>query len=90
MAATKSLHAILFDESIVQLLSYQPPPMEVVIAGDYVDKSELAQSVREVLKCLAARSIKPSPLKPTLKLLELERIHAVLGYESLATVAECE
>ena len=64
--------------------------MEVVIAGGYVDKSELAQTVREVLKCLATRAIKPSPLKPTLKLLELERVHAVLGYESLAAVAECE
>ena len=64
--------------------------MEVVIAGGYVDKSELASTVREVLKCLAARSIKPSPLKPTLRLLELERVHAVLGYECLAAVAECK
>lgn len=90
MAATKSLHSILFDESVLKLLSYQPPPMHVVISGTYVDKSELADSVKEVLKCLATRAVKPSPLKPSLRLMELERVHAVLGYECLAAVAECK
>ena len=90
MAATKSLHTILYDETVIKLLSYQSPSMEVVIAGGYIDKSELAQSVREVLKCLAMRAIKPSPLKPALQLLELERVHAVLSYECLASVAECK
>ncbi len=64
--------------------------MEVVISGSYVNKSELAETVKEVLKCLAARSIKPSPLKPTLRLVEMERVHAVLSYECLAAVAECK
>ena len=90
MAATKSLHTILFNESVIKLITYQPPSMEVVIAGDYVDKSELSQAVKEVLKCLAARAVKPSPLKPMLKLLELERVHALLGYEGLAAIAECK
>ena len=90
LAATKSLHTILFNESVIQLLNYQPPSIDVVVAGGYVDKSELASTVGEVLRCLAARAIKPSPLKPTLKLLELERVHAVLSYECLASVAECK
>lgn len=90
MAATKSLHTILFNESVIKLLNYRPPPMDVVVAGGYVDKSELAQSVQDVLKCLALRAIKPSPLKPTLKMPGLEKVHALLSYECLASVAECE
>ena len=90
MAATKSLHTILFNESVIQLLNYHPPSIDVVVAGGYMDKSELASTVCDVLKCIVARAINPSPLKPTLKLLELERVHAVLTYECLASTAECE
>ena len=90
MAATKSLHTILFNESVVQLLNYHPPSIDVVVAGGYMDKSELASTVCDVLKCIVGRAINPSPLKPTLKLLELERVHAVLTYECLASTAECE
>ena len=90
LAATKALHLVLLDESMVQLLSYQPPPLEVVIAGEFVDKSELAQNVCHVLQCMAARAVRPSPLKPTLRLGELERVHSVLSFDCLAAVAECE
>ena len=34
MAATKSLHTILFEESIIQLLNYKQPSMDVIIAGN--------------------------------------------------------
>ena len=137
MAASKSLHSILLDESAIKLLTYQPPSIAVVVAGimcvcvcvcvcvyvslcmcvcvcmclcacvcvcmcahvlyiwtlipgDYQDKSELAGAVREILKCLASRAVKPSPLRPTLKMMELEKIHAVLAYECVNSLAECK
>lgn len=36
MAATTSLHTLLFDESVIKLLTYQPPSLQVVIAGENI------------------------------------------------------
>ncbi|XP_064390094.1 probable E3 ubiquitin-protein ligase HERC1 isoform X2 [Halichondria panicea] len=88
LAATKTLHTILYDESIVKLLTYQPPSMDTVVLGDYVDKTELSVSMREVLRCLACRAIKPSPLSPALKLHELERLLSLLAHQTLSSIAE--
>ncbi len=56
--------------------------------GDYVDKTELSVSMREVLRCLACRAIKPSPLSPALKLHELERLLSLLAHQTLSSIAE--
>ena len=114
-AAIRSLYAVLLDQSVIQLLTYQPPPLEIVVqtedkggcvcvcvcvcmcafsyirislSGFCADKSELASALREVIKCLCSRSIKPSPLKPSLRLLELQKLHSVLSYEALISIAE--
>lgn len=55
-----------------------------------MDKSELASAVKEVLKCVSSRATKPSPLKPSLKLLELQRLHSNLSFETLTSIAESE
>ena len=62
--------------------------MYSIFSGDFEDKSELASAVKEILKCLSSRAIRPSPLTPTLRLFELERVHAMLGHQTLAAVAE--
>ena len=80
----------MFNEAVIKLLSYKPPPMDVVMAGGYVDKSELAVAVRDILRCLIARAIKPSPLKPALRLMEMERVYSILSFECLGNVSECK
>ena len=59
-------------------------------AGGYIDKSELAEAVKEVLKCLSSRAVKPSALRLTLRMLELERVHAILSHQYLTSIAERE
>lgn len=59
-------------------------------AGDYPDKSELAKAVKEILKCLSSRAVKPSALRRTLRMLELERVHALLSHQCLTSIAERE
>lgn len=56
--------------------------------GGYEDKSELASTVKEVLKCLSSRAVKPSTLRLTLRMLELERVHAVLSNQCLTSIAD--
>ena len=34
LAATKTLHTLLCDESVVELLTYQPPSLETVVWGE--------------------------------------------------------
>lgn len=46
--------------------------------------------MKEVLKCLCSRATKPSPLKPCLRLLELQRLHSTLTSEALTSIAESE
>ena len=58
--------------------------------GGYTDKSELAEMVKEVLKCLSSRAVKPSALRLTLRMLELEKVHAILSHQCLTSIAERE
>ena len=44
--------------------------------------------MKEVLKCLSSRATKPSPLKPCLRLLELQRLHSALTSEAVTSIAE--
>ena len=90
VAAAKSLQGILFNESVIKLLDYRAPPKEAVVAGDYVDKSALVVAVGEVLRCVIARAIKPSPLKMALRPMEMERIYSIVSYECLGAVSECK
>ena len=91
VAAAKSLQGILFNERVINLLDYRPPPSEAVVAAaGGVDKTVLAGAVREVLRCLVARAIKPSPLKVALRSMEMERVYSIVCYECLGAVAECE
>ena len=59
-----------------------------VCIGGYEDRSELAEAVKEVVKCLSSRAIKPSPLRLTLRMLELERVHAILSNQCLTSIAD--
>ena len=90
VAAAKALQGILFNESVIKLLNLRPPPEGAVMPDDFVDRSDLAVAVKEVLRCLVARAIKPSPLKPALKQMELERVLSIVSYECLGAVSECE
>ena len=90
VAAAKSLQGILFNESVIKLLDYRALPKEAVVAGDYVDKSALVVAVGEVLRCVIARAIKPSPLKMALRPMEMERIYSIVSYECLGAVSECK
>ena len=56
--------------------------------GGYVDQSELAEAVKEVVKCMSSRAVRPSSLRLTLRMLELERVHAVLSYQCLSSIAD--
>ena len=56
--------------------------------GGYEDRSELAKAVKEVVKCLSSRAVKPSPLRLTLRMLELERVHAILSNQCLTSIAD--
>ena len=56
--------------------------------GGYEDKSELAKAVKEVVRCLSNRAVKPSTLRQTLRMLELERVHAVLSNQCLTSIAD--
>lgn len=58
--------------------------------GGYEDKSELAGAVKEVLRCLSSRAVKPSTLRLTLRMLELERTHAILSNQYLTAIADRE
>ena len=53
-----------------------------------MDKSELAKAVKEVVRCLSSRAVKPSSLRLTLKMLELERVHAILSHQCLTSIAD--
>lgn len=90
VAAAKSLQGILFNESVIKLLDYQPPPKSVVVAGDFVDKSSLVVALREVLQSIIGRAIKPSPLKVALRPMEMERVYSIVVFECLGSVAECK
>lgn len=90
VAAAKSLQGILFNENVIKLLDYQPPPKEAVVAGDSVDKSSLVVAVREVLQAIIGRAIKPSPLKMALRPMEMERVYSIVVFECLGAVAECK
>ena len=89
-AAAKSLQGILYNESMIKLLDYKAPSRDVVVAGGGVDKSGLAVAVREVLKCLITRAIKPSPLKVALRPMEMERVYSIVSFECLGAVSECK
>ncbi len=56
--------------------------------GGCEDKSELALAVKDVISCLSSRAIKPSPLKSAIKLLELQKLHSTLSYESITSLAD--
>lgn len=56
--------------------------------GGYEDHSELAEAVKEVVRCLSSRAVKPSPLRLTLRILELERVHAILSNQCLTSIAD--
>ena len=90
VAAAKSLQGILFNESMIKLLDYQSPSKEVVDSGAGVDRIGLAVAVREVLKCLISRAIKPSPMKVALRPMEMERVYSIVSYECLGAVSECK
>ena len=91
VAAAKSLQGILFNESMIKLLGYHPPPKDAAKpSGGAGDKSSLAVSVREVLRCLITRAIKPSPLKIALRPMEMERVYSIVSYECLGAVSECK
>ena len=61
-----------------------------VHVGGYEDKSELAKAVKEVVRCLSSRAVKPSTLRQTLRMLELERVHAILSNQCLISIADCK
>ncbi len=58
------------------------------LTGGYEDRSELAEAVKEVVRCLSSRAVKPSPLRLTLRMLELERVHAILSSQCLTSIAD--
>ena len=60
------------------------------MAGECVDKSSLAVAVREVLRSVIARAIKPSPLRVALKQMEMERVYSIVSFECLGAVSECK
>ena len=103
VAASKALQGILFNESVIKLLKCRPPPSLPPSSGggdegegsedgssEERDRRRLAVAVREVLKCLVEKSVMPSPLKPALRLMELERVYGIVSFECLGSVAECE
>lgn len=67
------------------------PPFDLFYffsTGGYEDRSALADAVKEVVKCLSSRAVRPSSLRLTLRMLELERVHAILSHQSLTSIAE--
>ena len=76
---------------MIKLLDYRPPPKDTAKAsGGSGDKRPLAVAVREILSCLVARAIKPSPLKVALRPMEMERVYSIVSYECLGAVSECK
>lgn len=63
-------------------------PSDLFLLGGYEDRSELAEAVKEVVKCLSSRAVRPSSLRLTLRMLELERVHSVLSYQCLSSIAD--
>ena len=89
-SAAKSLKAIMCHQELVKLLLYKTPSVNVVVSGEFMDKSELSSTYQSVLKLLISKALKLSSLKPSLELFELEQLCCALGLEALTKVSECK